>query len=124
MSKYALEQREQRIQEIRAASLLDAVFILSHYNGYERQWGPPAGRAPAIELADVLPGIAPEAYEDALKLVVKMKSGAYKVAKSFYEYDTATRSYEEENATWLADNSGFSSTAYDKARHAALVALR
>jgi len=124
MSNYDLEKREQRIREIRAASPLDAVFILSHYNGYERQWGPVAQRQPAIELAEVLPDIAPQAYENALALVGKMKTGAYKVAEAYYGYDAATRSYEEENTAWLADNPGFSATAYDMARHAALVALR
>jgi hypothetical protein len=124
MSTYDLKKREQRIREIRAASLLDAVFILSHYNEYERQWGPPAGRAPAIELAEVLPDIAPEAYQDALARVGKLQTGAYKVAEAFYEYRTATRPYEEEDAAWMADNPGFGSTAYDLARHAAIVAMR
>lgn len=124
MSKYDLDNREQRIQEIRAASLLDAVFILSHFNEYERRWGPRDKQAPAIEPAEVLPDIAPETYEDALKLVGKMKAGAYKVAEAFYDHDTATRSYEDEDAAWQADNPGFGSTAYDRARHAAIVALR
>jgi hypothetical protein len=124
MSDYDLEKREGRIHEMRAASPLDAVFILAHYNEVEGQWGPVAQRQPAIELAEVRPDIAPQAYEDALTRVGKMKKGAYKVAEAYYGYDTATRPYEEENAAWLADNPGFSGTAYDMARHAALVALR
>jgi len=124
MSTYDLEKRERRIREIRAASLPDAVFILSHYNGYERQWGPPAGRAPAIELAEVLPDIAPETYQDALAWVGRLQAGARKVAEAFHDGATATRSYEDENAAWMADNPGFGSAAYDMARHAAIVAMR
>lgn len=81
-------------------------------------------KSPAIGLAEVLPDITPDTYKDVLKRVANMEHGAHKVAMAYYEYDTATRSYEEQHAAWLADNPGFSSTTYATALHMELIAMR
>ncbi|WP_061531848.1 hypothetical protein [Collimonas arenae] len=118
------EQRADYIRKIRAAQLLDAVFLLFYYNEWTRKWGPPSERPPALDLSEVLPALSQPAYEHALALVKRMWKDATAVGLALFKYPRAKRTFEEELIAFKMGNPGFNEEAYELAMHAAFVALR
>jgi hypothetical protein len=124
MGQYLSDERENYIRKIRAAQLLDSVFLLFYFNGWKRHWGPPLERPPRIELSEVLPGLSQATYEHTLPSVQRMWKDADAVALAYFKYPQAKRTYEEELTAFKANNPGFSEKAYELAIDAHLVELR
>lgn len=118
------EERADYIGKIRAAQLLDAVFLLFYYNEWSRRWGPQSERSPELDLSEALPGLSQPTYEHALALVKQMWKDATAVGLAFYKYPQAKRTFEEELVAFKTENPGFSEESYALAKHAAFISLR
>lgn len=118
------EERADYIGKIRAAELLDAVFLLFYYNEWSRQWGPQSERPPEIDLSEALPTLSQPTYEHALALARRMWKDATAVGLAFHQYPQAKRTFEEEVVAFKTENPGFSEESYEMAKHAAFISLR
>lgn len=118
------EERADYIGKIRAAQLLDAVFLLFYYNEWSRRWGPQSERPPELDLSEALPALSQPTYDHALALVRRMWKDATAVGLAFYKYPQAKRTFEEELVAFNMENPGFSEESYEMAKHAAFISLR
>lgn len=118
-----LAERQRVIDEARAASFLDAVFLIYFYNHDTLRWGPPP-KPPRIEPEDVFETYARDELQACLAQAHKMRSAAIRVAEAGFGYESAVRSAEDALKIFYEANPGFSARCYAKALSAGLIDAR
>ena len=118
-----LEERQRYVQKAKAASFLDAVFLIVFYNRDVKRWGPPP-KPDDIEPTEVFEEMQDNRYQDALTRSHRLLSASTEVGAAFFRYQHAKLTYEEQLTRFKASNPGFSEECYSLAASSGIRDMR
>lgn len=123
IQNHDLEERERFVRNAKAASFLDAAFLIFFYNNEKKRWGRPP-RPTNIEPDEVFSELNPQQYEEALKRVQKLWSHGGAVGAAYWKYPGAKHTYHDELLHFKTNNPDFCEESYSMVVNVALREMR
>ncbi len=122
VSRADMRERATYVERAMRAPLLDAAFLVHHFNTRVRRAGL-ADEPPEIQPSEVLTDFDEGPWRDALSRAVRLADSAYDVGAAYFGYEGA-RPFEEQVAVFRASNPGYSDESYELAIEAGVRAMR